>query len=174
MPPQTTPKKNTGNSLSTTQIAIIAVIVLAVIAIGVYLLVQNVNRDSFILTDGDVAVVVLLRTEEVGRYTVEYQGSSPASIKNLQVILAGQILHVDVSQVSLATENQSITLENNNVPEGQQFLVNPGESFSVSVTYLGQTLGFNYVYGFRINYDEANQNTTIDVMDKDKYLVNVE
>lgn len=174
MPSQTPTTKKNANSLSTTQVGIIVVLILAVIAVAVYLIIQNTNREAFLLADGDVVVVVLLRNEEEGRYTVEYRGSSPASIKNLQVILAGQILHVDVSRVSLTTENQSVTLQNNVVPEGEQFLVNPGETFDVIVTYLGQSLGFNYIYGFRINYDEANQNTTIDVTDEDKYIVNVE
>jgi hypothetical protein len=174
MPSQKPSTKKTTSSLTTTQIAVIAIVVLAVIAIVVYLLIQNNNRESFQLTDGDVVVIVLLRSEEEGRYTVKYNGTSPASIKNLQVILAGQILHVDVSQTSLINESETVTLVKNNVPEGQQFIVNPGESFDVNVTYLGQTLGFNYIYGFRINYDEGSQNSTLDVTDEDKYIVNVE
>jgi hypothetical protein len=174
MPPQNSQKKSTEASLTTSQIWIVVIVGLVIIAVVVYFFVQNLNRESFVLTSGDVAVVVLIRSDETGTYTVEYKGDTPVQIKNLQVILAGQILHVDVTQVNLTTENQNVTLEKNNVPEGQQFIVNPGETFNIAVTYFGQTIGFNYMYGFRINYDEGDQNLTIDVMDKDKYLVAVE
>ncbi len=174
MPAQKPQKQNSARTLSSAQIGVMAVISLVVIAFVVYLVIQNLNQESFTLTGGDEAVVVLIRSDETGKYNVEYTGKSPGEIKNLQVILAGQILHVDVNQVSLTKENQEVILEKNNVPEGQQFVLNPGETFTVSVTYFGQTLGYNYMYGFRINYDDGGRNQTIDVMDKDKYLVDVE
>jgi hypothetical protein len=179
MPTQSASRKGKKSSLSSTSIGIILLVVLALIAIVIIYIQQTQNRKDFTFIDGEKAVIVLLRTEEHGRYTMEYSGEEPVQIKNLQVMLVGQILHVDVNQVVLRTANQEVTLVDNNVPADQPFQMLPGETVEVDVTFNGATLGFNYLYGFRISFDQSGVIQTVDAIDPDapdkyNYLINVE
>lgn len=138
----------------------------------------NSSKQPFEFVDGEKAVVVLVRNVDTGSYQVQYNGDQPAQIQNLQAMIAGQILHVDVQSVNLRLGDQAVTLVDNNVPEGENFVVQPGETLSIDVYYLGQSLGFNYVHGFRITYTTNGQSITMDVTDPEipdyQYLIDVE
>lgn len=94
-------------------------------------------------------------------------------------MIAGEILHVDVEQVRVVTDDLDIVLDDNNVPEGQVLQVNPQDVLEMQVTFSGQSIGYNYLHGFRINFDIENENMTEDVVDPEvpdgyQYLVAVE
>lgn len=138
----------------------------------------NSNKPAFQFVDGEKAAVVLIRNIDNGSYQVQFNGDQPAQIQSLQVMIAGQILHVDVASVNLKLGDQTVTLIDNNVPEGERFVVQPGETLTVEVSYNGQSLGFNYVHGFRITYTTNGQTITLDATDPNlpdyQYLIDVE
>ncbi|MFN2195441.1 MAG: hypothetical protein ACK2UW_04875 [Anaerolineales bacterium] len=138
----------------------------------------NSKQLPFEFVDGEKAVVVLVRNVDSGTYQVQYNGDQPAQIQNLQTMIAGQILHVDVQSVNLRLGDQAVTLVNNNVPEGENFVVQPGEILSIDVTYLGQSIGYNYLHGFRITYSANGESITQDATDPEQpdyqYLIDVE
>jgi hypothetical protein len=110
-----------------------------------------VNPDPFAMVGGDEQLAVLLRNEKDGFYQVRYEGNEPQELQSLVVMLGGQILHVDIARVTIIQGENEVILEGDGtLPEGSQVLLNPDEEFEVRVTYHGQTLGGNYMYGFRI------------------------
>ena len=69
---------------------------------------------------------MLLRTEEVGNYQVRYDGWDQTDLRSLQVMLGGQILHVDVQQVAILHGGQEIVLEGDGMhPDGSQVILSP-------------------------------------------------
>lgn len=154
-------------------------LLLAVLMISVLLASCNTDQSRFEFFAGDESVIVLLREDDLGTYQVRYIGSQPAQIRNIQTMIAGEILHVDVEQVRVVTENHDIVLVDNNVPEGQALQVNPQDVLEMQVTFSGQSIGYNYLHGFRINFDVEGENLTEDVVDPEvpdgyQYLVAVE
>jgi len=72
------------------------------------------------------------------------------------VMLAPETLHVSVTEVALVRGDEEVVLEKTSiVPEGTKFTLQPGDIFDVRVTFLGRTIGGNWLYGFRINYDDG-------------------
>lgn len=133
------------------------------------------NPDPFAMVSGDDQLVVLLRGEKDGHYQVKYEGRNPTELNSLQVMLGGQILHVDIKQVTIIHNGQEVVLEGNGtLPEGAQLNLNPGDEFEVQVTYLGQTLGGNYMYGFRIGYGDNPQAEPWDLITEFDFAVIVE
>ena len=133
------------------------------------------NPDPFIMMGGDEQLLVLLRNEKDGHYQVQYDGRNPAELNSLHVMLGGQILHVDIKQVVIVHNGQEIILEGNGtLPEGSQLILAPGDEFEVQVTYLGQTLGGNYMYGFRIGYGDDPQAEPWDLIAEFDFAVIVE
>lgn len=153
----------------------ITVGVLALVALAFWLVRQNQQAHLFTLERGDDAVVILLRDTEDGVYTVKYNGRQPIEITGIHVMLAGEVLHMDVESVRLEDDTQQVQIEQNQVPEGQSFQVEPGDTFRVRITFSGQTLGYNYMYGFRLAYSEGGRSGTFDLTDKDfRFLLTVE
>jgi hypothetical protein len=133
------------------------------------------NPDPFVMIGGDEQLVVLLRGEKDGQYQVKYEGRDPTELNSLHVMLGGQILHVDIKQVTIIHNEQEVVLEGNGkLPEGAQLPLNPGDEFEVQVTYLGQTLGGNYMYGFRIGYGDDPQAEPWDLITEFDFAVVVE
>lgn len=137
------------------------------------------NNIPFEFSGGDEQVVVLLRNDEIAEYQVTNKGNNPVEITSVLVKFAGEILHVIVDQTELQFNDQSVVLQKNDVPEGQNFLVEPGETFNIVTTLKGESIGFNYLSGFRITYKEDGNSNTVDVNDPDvpetyNYLVIVE
>jgi hypothetical protein len=134
-----------------------------------------INPKPFIMMGGDEQLLVLLRNEKEGHYQVQYDGRNPAELNSLHVMLGGQILHVDIQQVALIHNGQEVILAGNGtLPEGSQLILNPGDEFEVRVTYLGQTLGGNYMYGFRIGYGDDPQAEPWDLVAEYDFAVIVE
>ena len=133
------------------------------------------NPDPFAMMGGDEQLVVLLRGEKDGHYQVQYVGRNPAELNSLHVMLGGQILHVDIKQVIIIHNGQEVVLKGNGtLPEGRQIILNPGDEFEVRVTYLGQTLGGNYMYGFRIAFGDDPQAEPWDLITEFDFAVIVE
>ena len=133
------------------------------------------ESDPFVMIGGDEQLLVLLRNEKDGHYQVQYEGRSPAELNSLHVMLGGQILHVDIKEVTVIHDGQEITLEGNGrLPEGTQLILDPGDEFQVRVTYLGQTLGGNYMYGFRIGIGDDPQAEPWDLIAEYDFTVIVE
>lgn len=139
------------------------------------------NQVPFTIQNGDESIVVLLRNTYDGRYTLEYTGNRPARVESLQVMLAGQILYVDVMEVRLIKGEEVVQVVQNQIIEGEGFELNPKDRFDVQVTFKGQSLApspsatYNYLYGFRITYNDGSGGRTSDVVDEDyQYVIIVE
>jgi len=134
-----------------------------------------INPDSFTVVGGDEQLMVLLRNDQDGHYQVRFDGRKPTQLNSLQVMLGGQILHVDVVQVAIIQDDQEVILEGDgSVPEGSQVIIDPEEEFEVRVTYHGQTLGGNYMYGFRMVYGDDPEVEPVDLITEFEYAVIVE
>jgi hypothetical protein len=170
--PKSKPAAGKGASSQMLWIGLGLVVVVALVALVIY---QMQTRIPFSILGGEQPLVVLVRTDEQGLYSLRYTGGEPAQIKGVTVMLAGENLRVDVKSTTLRAGSQSVTLEKNQVPAGQAFRVEPQQTFEAQVNFYGQTIGYNYVYGFRITYESGGRERTVDVIDKDyKYLVTVE
>jgi hypothetical protein len=177
MPDQTKSKKQPGKNKNSTgsSTALLWVFIVAMIGVIVFALYQQTQtRASLSFIGGDEAVVVLLRTTEQGSYILRNDSSQVVQITNLQAMLAGEILHVDVVESHLIKGDQSMRLIQGNLPAGEVFDVQPGETFTVQLSMLGQTLGHNYVYGFRVAYEDQRGSRTEEVIDEFSYVVVVE
>lgn len=134
-----------------------------------------VNPDPFVISGGDEQLLVLMRNDTDGYYQVRYEGQQPAELYSLHVMLGGQILHVDVVQVAIIQgENEVVLKGDATLPEGSQVILEPGEEFEVRVTYHGQSIGGNYMFGFRIVHGDDPQSEPIDVTAEYDYAVIVE
>lgn len=134
-----------------------------------------INPASFEMMGGDEQVLVLLRNEKDANYQVRYEGRAQTELRSLKVMLGGQILHVDVREVTIFYDDQEIRLEGDGtLPEGTSLILSPGDEFNVRVTYLGQTVGGNYMYGFRIGYGEDPQAEPYDLIVEFDYSIIVE
>jgi hypothetical protein len=133
------------------------------------------NPDPFDMVSGDEQLLVLLRNEKDGNYRVRHVGSDPAELHSLKVMLGGQILHVDVQQVVIVHNDQEIVLEPDGaIPANAQVTLAPEDEFDVRVTYKAQTLGGNYMYGFRIGYGDDPQAEPFDLITEFDYAIIVE
>ena len=134
-----------------------------------------VNPAPFAMGGGDEQLVVLLRNDKDGHYQVRYEGRQPTELHSLHVMLGGQILHVDVAQVAINQGENIVILEGDGkLPEGSQVFFAPDEEFEVQVTYHGQTLGGNYMYGFRTVHGDDPQAEPVDLIAEFDYAVIVE
>jgi len=134
-----------------------------------------VNPDPFVMVGGDEQLLVLMRNDKDGSYQVRYEGNKPAELHSLHVMLGGQILHVDIVHVAIIQgENEVILNGDGTLPEGSQVILEPGEEFEVRVTFHGQTLGGNYMYGFRIVHGDDPGVGPLDLVAEYDYSVIVE
>lgn len=123
------------------------------IVVGVIIWRQTAFPFSFV--GGEQHAVVLKDNRYDAEYQIEYTGDQPASLERVIVQLESPqpVLHVDIRDVTIILDGVETTLEGSgHVPEGVQLTLQPGEVFTIRVTYLGQTIGAHYVYGFKIGY----------------------
>jgi hypothetical protein len=152
----------------------ISISALAVLAVSVFLW-WSQDRQAFVLEEGSKQLVVLIRSDQETVYRIRYAGRRPVNISSILVMLQGQLLHVDPIRIVLAKGDQEIVLAGNKIPAGTGFSVASGEVFDLRVTYRGQTLGGNYLYGFRIGYQEGERERTTDlVLEREEYVIVVE
>lgn len=145
------------------------------ILFGTFTSCSIVNPTPFVHLGGDEQLLVLLRNEKDGNYQVRYEGREPVELQSLHAMLGGQILHVDVKQVAITHNVQEVILEGDgSLPEGSQIILAPNDEFNVRVTYLGQTLGGNYMYGFRIVYGDDPNADPFDLIAEFEYAIVVE
>lgn len=125
-----------------------------IVVVGlVFIFWRSQNRHSFVLQAGEQEVIILLRNEEEAIYTIRHDANQDADLRSVKVMLAGQILHVDVKEVALLYAGQEIVLESDGaLPSGTNITLAPGETVDVRITFVGQTVGGNYLYGFQIGY----------------------
>ena len=131
----------------------------AVVVIGLAVIFwSSQNRQSFVLQAGEKELVILLRQEEEAIYTIRHDANQEVDLRSVKVMLAGQILHVDVKQVAVLYAGQEIKLEPDGaLPPGTAITLAPGETFDVKITFVGQTVGGNYLYGFQIGHARGNR-----------------
>jgi hypothetical protein len=130
------------------------------------------NKVEFTLVDGDEEVLVLLRNEEEAMYSVQYDGSKSIELEKLLVMLAPETIHVSVSEVTLLRGDEEVILEKGStVPVGTVFTLQPGDIFDVKVKYIGRTIGGNWLYGFRIDYDDGGGSKTTDLVLDFEYAI---
>jgi hypothetical protein len=151
-------------------------VISAVVLVGIGLASCSVvNPDPFVMVGGDEQLLVLMRNDKDGYYQVRYEGRQPGELQSLHVMLGGQILHVDVVEVIIMQgENEVVLQGDGRLPEGSQVILEPGEEFEVRVTFHGQTLGGNYMYGFRIVHGDDPQAEPIDLVAEYDFSVIVE
>jgi len=136
---------------------------------------QVQNRHTFVIAAGETDVIVLLRNEKEATYRIKHESRQPVDLQTLQVMLAGQILHVDVKQVTLVHGGQEVVLEpDGSLPAGTEMKLAPGDLFDVRVTMIGQTTGGNYLYGFRLGYAAGNRTRTDELVLEYEYKIFVE
>jgi hypothetical protein len=153
-----------GSSKTTTWV-LLAFSAIILVAIAFFIWQRFSNNVEFVLATGDEDILVLLRDEEQGEYTVQYNGSKPIELENLLVMLAPETLHVSVTEVVLVKGDEEVVLEKSNkVPDGTQFTLQPGDIFDVRVTFLGRTIGGNWLYGFRMIYDDGGGSETTELV----------
>jgi hypothetical protein len=153
-----------GSSSAVTWI-VLAFSAIILVAIAYFIWQRFSNNVEFVFVNGDEDILVLLRNEEQGIYTVQYNGSKPIELENLLVMLAPETLHVSVTEVVLVKGDKEVVLEKTNViPEGTQLTLQPGDIFDVKITFLGRTIGGNWLYGFRINYNDGGGSETTELV----------
>lgn len=138
-----------------------------------YIIWHQQTAPRFVLVEGKKDLLVLIRDEEEGTYRLKYEGRQPVQLQSLQVMLAGQVLHVDVKQVTLKRGEQAVTLEQPKgiMPAGVDFTLRPGDEFEISILFAGQTIGGNYLYGFKIGYAQAEHSDTYELILEYDYSV---
>ncbi len=143
------------------------------LAVAAFFLMQGLSSEPFVLLEGEEELLVLIRNDEEGVYRAQYAGRKPVDIESLQVMLAGQVLHVDVKEVALIREGQEVILKGDGtLPPGTQFNLKQDEAFDVRVTFLGQSIGGNYMYGFRIDYGDGGKTKAYElVLDFDYAII---
>jgi hypothetical protein len=124
---------------------------------------------------GDEAPIVLLGNPYETRYEFRNTSDKPLSVDRFVPMLKGQFIYVDVEEVRLQVGDQEAVMEvGGRIPAGESFVVAPGGAFEVFVTYMGQELGGNQVFGFRIAYTVDGSTVESDLQIEEGYGVYVE
>ena len=148
-----------------------------VLFVVVAFFVSRNNTIPFELTSGEVDPLVLLRNEETVMYEFTYSGNKPAELERLIPriqLYSDQVLVADVQDVFVVAGGQRVDLEDGYFPEGKQVLLQPGDVFELGVVYLGQELGWNRIYGFRLQYSVEGQSVDGELELSDDYYIFVE
>jgi hypothetical protein len=148
-----------------------------VLFVVIAFLVSSAGSLPFKLTGGETNPLVLLRNEATVSYEFTYEGASPATLQRLIPriqLYRDQVLVADVQRVYLVRNGETIELEDGYAPEGTAIEIQPGEVFGVQVVYLGQELGWNRIYGFRIQYTVNGRAVDGELTLRDDYYVFVE
>lgn len=152
----------------------IALLVFIVVAVIVW----QRTAFPFKFASGDEQVIVLLRNTQDAEYELEFTGNEPINLQRVIIQLESNqlTLHVDVQQVTVIVGDQQVVMDDSGrTPEGTELLLQPGETFKVRVTYLGDTIGAHYIYGFRLGYESNGvyNEDTLNINDRE-FIVAVE
>lgn len=140
-------------------------------------IVNRVTAIPFQLTGGDDNPLVLLRNETAVPYEFTYTGSSPASLERLIPriqLYRDQVVVADVQRVYVEVDGEMVEMVDGYIPEGVTLDLQPGQTFNVEVVYLGQELGWNRIYGFRIQYSVDGRSIDDELTLRDDYYIFVE
>ena len=152
-------------------VGIAIVLVVAAAAVVVW----RTTDSPFSLTKGDVNVMVVLRNTRTAEYTLTYEGKQPVTLERVLPMMQGPTLHTDVNEIQVQVGDQVYPVDNaGELVAEAPVVLGKGDSFQVRITFLGQSLGANVLYGFRLGYQEGGQSTTFDLILKDQYTVFVE
>ena len=152
----------------------VGIILVAAVAIALFIY-RFQGQGRFTLVSGEKELLVLLRNEKVANYRLRYEGRQPVDLNKIKVMLEGQVLHVDVKPVILIGAGQEIQVEpDGSLPSGTSIRLEPNDEFEVRVTYLGQTLGGNYLYGFQIGTTQGARQRTQEITLDHEYEIIVQ
>ena len=148
-----------------------------VIFAAVAYFVSRSGASPFSLTGAEESSTIFLRIENEVQYEFTYNGNVPVRltriIPQLQ-LFQGQVIVADVEEVRYLQNDEWIALDVGSAPEGVELEIQPGESFTIEVVYLGQELGWNRIYGFRIEYEVDGQMRDGTITLEDDYYIFVE
>ena len=135
---------------------------LAVIALAAFLFYQYQSSKLFAVTSGDDgSVLVLLRGTKEVSFQVDYKGDAPASISQIQLkLITGPdvVVHTDVDEMRLVIgENQVVLDKEGNVIGGDQFVLQPNDTFEIQMKLFGRTLGINRLESIYIHFERNGQ-----------------
>ncbi len=141
-------------------------------------IVSRLNALPFKFVSGEEAPLILLRNTTDVQYQLEVTGSNPVTVERVVPMIQtfqGQVMYVDIEAVQLAAGGEPILLAEGGVmPAGTTLVLQPGDTLDITVTYLGQTLGHNRVYGFRLGYNVNGRSGEADLEIEGDYYVFVE
>lgn len=148
-----------------------------VLFIVVAFLVSQNTSIPFEMTGGEEKPLVFLRDEKTVIYEFTYSGAQPAVLERIKPriqLYQDQVLVADVESVFVRVAGNDIQLSDGYFPEGEQLTLQPGETFELGVVYLGQELGWNRIYGFRLQYSTEGKSIDGELELKDDYYIFVE
>jgi hypothetical protein len=150
----------------------------ALVFTAVFLAVRALTAIPFTFVGGDKAPIVILRNPEDVHYQLQVSGDKPVRLTRLVPMIQtfqGQVLYVDVDGVKVTVGEREVTLETGGgVPDGTDLVLQPGDLVDITVTYFGQELGHNWVYGFRLGYLLNGRAFEEDLQIDEGYFVYVE
>jgi hypothetical protein len=152
--------------------------VAALIFIVVVAIIWQQTSFPFSFVGGEEHSVVLIRNPYTSEYQLKFTGDEPANLKRVIIQLESpqRVLHVDVDSVAAVVGDQEVMLDTSGyAPESSQLTIQPDETFTIRVTYYGQTIGAHYVYGFRLGYETngSYKEDTLNIKDRE-FTVSVE
>ncbi len=150
----------------------------AVIFIAVAITIWQKTVFPFEFVGGEQYTLVILGNPKDAEYQLKFTGEAPAELQRVLVQLESpnRVLHVDVQQVTILVGNQEVALETSGKPpEGTSLTLQPGDVFTIRVTYFGDTIGSHYVYGFKLGYatNGISNEEALTIKDR-KFVVAVE
>ena len=150
-----------------------------VLFIVIAFILSRQNTIPFELTGGEEKPLIVLRNTKTVFYEFTYTGEAPAKLERLIPriqVYSDQVLVADVEDVFVRVGEQVYELEEGYFPEGEQLELQPGDVFELGVVYLGQELGWNRIYGFRLQYsaEGVSVDGELELTDNDNYYIFVE
>lgn len=174
---KTVTKKQPQAGLSGSKLLWIGVGAAVLLFVLIALFVASRSGIPFEMTGGEVNPIVVLRNENTIYYEFSYTGESPATLQRFIPriqLYQDQVIVADVQGVSIVYNGEEIVLDDGSVPEGTDLTIAPGATFQVGVTFLGQEIGWNRIYGWRVQYTVAGEAVDGELELKDDYYIFVE
>ncbi len=163
-----------GKSPKRLWIGIAAAVVVIVAAVAGFFAWQA-NVIPFTMAGGDKQVIVLLRAPHDGAYTLQYTGNASITLKRLLPMIQGPTLNMDVEEVVVIHGGQEYVLDTDGyLPEAANIVLQADDTIDVRISYLGQTIGSNRLYGFRLRYDQNSSLKEVVMELEEYYMVYVE
>ncbi len=126
----------------------------AIILILVAIVWLSILARVFEFVDGPPNLIVIKSYEKEGVYSLRYTGREPVSLDKILINLESRDTNIpiDVLQMMLVKGDQSVILDIGEIPEGETFVLQPGEEFQIILQLKGAVLGRIRLAGFIISY----------------------